>query len=94
MKISKIHPQFYKKHKDKILQKSGSSGVVVGYYIEDDGSATLVVQTAINDLYKYFDYFIKNYNVEVKDYHGDPSNIFFLVNKDDIEKNYAKLFLI
>ena len=90
MKILKIHPQFYKKHKDKILQKSGSSGVVVGYYIEDDGSATLVVQTAINDLYKYFDYFIKRFNIEIQDYHGDPSKDFFLVDENNIKRSFVK----
>ena len=90
MKILKIHPQFYKKHKDKILQKSGSSGVVVGYYIEDDGSATLVVQTVINDLYKYFDYFIKRFNIEIQDYHGDPSKDFFLVDENDIKRSFVK----
>ena len=90
MKILKIHPQFYKKHKDKILQKSGSSGVVVGYYIEDDGSATLVVQTAINDLYKYFDYFIKRFNIEIQDYHGNPSKDFFLVGENDIKRSFVK----
>ena len=90
MKILKIHPQFYKKHKDKILQKSGSSGVVVGYYIETDGSATLVVQTAINDLYKYFDYFIKRFNIEIQDYHGNPSKDFFLVGENDIKRSFVK----
>ena len=90
MKILKIHPQFYKKHKDKILQKSGSSGVVVGYYIETDGSTTLVVQTAINDLYKYFDYFIKRFNIEIQDYHGNPSKDFFLVGENDIKRSFVK----
>ena len=90
MKILKPHPEFYKKHKDKILQKSGSSGVVVGYYIEDDGSATLVVQTAINDLYKYFDYFIKRFNIEIQDYHGNPSKDFFLVGENDIKRSFVK----
>ena len=90
MKILKPYPQFYKQYKDKILQKSGSSGVVVGYYIEDDGSATLVVQTAINDLYKYFDYFIKRFNIEMQDYHGDPSKDFFLVGEIDIKRRFVK----
>lgn len=86
MKILKIHPQFYKKHKDKILQRSGTSGTVVGYFIENDGSAILVAQTEINDLYKHFDYFIRKYNVKIQDYHGDPSKDFFLVDENDIEK--------
>ena len=95
MKILKPHPEFYRKYKDRILEKDDNSiGVVVGYFIDTDDDIVLFVQKEIFDPYKYFNYFIKNYNVEVKDYHGDPSNIFFLVNKDDIDKNYAKLFLI
>ena len=90
MKILKIHPQFYKKHKDKILQRSGTLGTVVGYFIENDGSAILVAQTEINDLYKHFDYFIKRFNIEIQDYHGNPSKDFFLVGENAIKRSFVK----
>ena len=90
MKILKIHPQFYKKHKDKILQRGDSSGVVVGYFIENNGSAILIAQTEINDLYRHFDYFIRRFNVKMQDYHGDPSKDFFLVGEIDIKRRFAK----
>ena len=94
MKILKPHPQFYKKHKDKILQRGDSSGVVVGYFIENDGSAILIAQTEINDLYKHFDYFIKRFNIEMQDYHGDPSKEFFLVNEITIKKSFVKIKIL
>ena len=90
MKILKPHPEFYKQYKDKILQRSGTLGTVVGYYIENDGSAILVAQTEINDLYRHFDYFIRRFNVKMQDYHGDPSKDFFLVGEIDIKRSFVK----
>ena len=90
MKILKPHPEFYKQYKDKILQRGDSSGVVVGYFIENDGSAILVAQTEINDLYRHFDYFIRRFNVKMQDYHGDPSKDFFLVGEIDIKRRFVK----
>ena len=91
MKILKPHPEFYKQYKDKILQRSGTSGTVVGYFIENDGSAILVAQTEINDLHKHFDYFIKRFNIEMQDYHGNPSKEFFLVNENTIKRKIVKV---
>ena len=90
MKILKPYPEFYKQYKDKILQRSGISGTVVGYFIENDGSAILVAQTEINDLYRHFDYFIRRFNVKMQDYHGDPSKDFFLVGEIDIKRRFVK----
>ena len=92
MKILKPYPEFYRQYKDRILKKNDNSiGVVVGYFIDTDNDVVLFVQREIIDPYKYFNYFINKYNIETKDYHGDSSRIFFLVNKDDIEQKIVKV---
>ena len=92
MKILKPHPEFYRKYKDRVLQRSNMlSGVVVGYFIDRDESVILFVQSEALAIYKSFHYFVNTYKVEIEDYHGDTSKNFFLVDENDIEKKIVKL---
>ena len=91
MKILKPHPEFYKQYKDKALQRDVYlKGIVVGYFIDKDGSVVLVVETEYPSN-KPLHYFVYQHNVEIKDYHGDIDKNFFLVDENDIEKKIVKL---
>ena len=92
MKILKPHPEFYKQYKDKALQRDVYlKGIVVGYFIDKDGSVVLVVECEAFAKHNSFHYFVNTYNVEMQDYHGDASRNFFLVDENDIEKKIVKL---
>lgn len=67
MKILKPHPEFYRKYKDRILEKDDNSiGVVVGYFIDVDGSVVLIVETD-NPSNRPLHYLKYQHNVEIKD---------------------------
>ena len=91
MKILKPHPEFYKQYKDKTLQRDVYfKGIVVGYFIDKDGSVVLVVETEYPSN-KPLHYLIYQHGVEIKDYHGNHSREFFLVIEDYIKKQIVKV---
>lgn len=86
------YPDLYKKYKNKTLAtRNGYSGVVVGYFIDTDDSLVLFVQTDKKDIYGYFNYFITEYKIDIKDYHGDNSKCFFLANKKNFDRGHVKV---
>ena len=91
MKILKPHPEFYKQYKDKILQRDiHFKGIVVGYFIDVDGSVVLIVETD-NPSNRPLHYLMYQHNVEIKDYHGNHSKEFFLVVEDYIKRKIVKV---
>ena len=91
MKILKPHPEFYKQYKDKPLQRDVYlKGIVVGYFIDRDGSVVLVVETKYPSN-RPLHYFMYEHDVEIKDYHGNHSREFFLVIEDYIKKQIVKV---
>ena len=91
MKILKPHPEFYKQYKDKALQRDVYlKGIVVGYFIDKDGSVVLVVETEYPSN-KPLHYLMYQHDVEIRDYHGDENKYFFLVYKEDIEYGIVKV---
>ena len=91
MKILKPHPEFYKQYKDKALQRDVYlKGIVVGYFIDKDGSVVLVVETEYLSN-RSLHYFMYQHDVEIKDYHGNHSREFFLVIEDYIKKQIVKV---
>ena len=91
MKILKPHPEFYKQYKDKALQRDVYlKGIVVGYFIDKDGSVVLVVETEyLSNIPLH--YFMYQHDVEIKDYHGNHSKEFFLVIEDYIKRQIVKV---
>ena len=86
------YPDFYKEYRNKTLAKRNDClGVVVGYFIDTDDSLVLFTQIDRKDIYNYFNYFITKYKIDIKDYHGEDSKCFFLVNKEDIDKGHVKV---
>lgn len=91
MKILKPQPEFYKQYKDKVLQQDVYlKGIVVGYFIDKDGSVVLVVETE-HLSNKPLHYFMYQHDVEIKDYHGNHSKEFFLVVEDYIKRKIVKV---
>lgn len=91
MKILKPHPEFYRKYKDRILEKDDNSiGVVVGYFIDVDGSVVLIVETD-NPSNRPLHYLMYQHNVEIKDYHGNHSKEFFLVIEEYFKRKIIKV---
>ena len=91
MKILKPHPEFYRKYKDRILEKDDNSiGVVVGYFIDKDGSVVLVVETEYPSNRPLY-YFMDEHDVEIKDYHGNHSRGFFLVIEEYFKRKIVKV---
>lgn len=91
MKILKPHPEFYKKYKDKTLQRDMYfKGIVVGYFIDVDGSVVLIVETD-NPSNRPLHYLIYQHNVEIKDYHGNHSKEFFLVTEEYFKRKIIKV---
>ena len=91
MKILKPHPEFYKQYKDKTLQRGAYlKGIVVGYFIDKDGSVVLVVETEYPSN-RPLHYFMYQHDVEIKDYHGNHSREFFLVIEDYIKEQIVKV---
>ena len=88
MKILKPHPGFYKQYKDKILQRGDSSGVVVGYFIENDGSAILVAQEDAKRFTMNLKQFMELLNIKIEDFHGDVNKNFFLINQERIDNGF------
>ena len=71
MKILKPHPEFYKQYKDKTLQRDlHFKGIVMGYFIDVDGSVVLIVETD-NPSHRPLHYLMYQHDVEIKDYHGN-----------------------
>ena len=85
------YPNLYQKYRDKKISFCGDKGVVVGYFIDTDDSLVLFAQIDKKDVYNYFNYFITKYKIDIKDYHGEDSKCFFLVNKEDIDKGRVKV---
>ena len=90
MKIT-TYPDLYQKYKDKTIAFCGDRGVIVGYFIDTDDSLILFAQIDRTGIYGYFNYFITKYKIDIKDYHGEDSKRFFLVNKEDIDKERVKV---
>ena len=91
MKILKPQPEFYKQYKDKALQRDVYlKGIVVGYFIDKDGSVVLVVETD-NPSHRPLHYLMYQHDVEIKDYHGNHSKEFFLVIEDYIKRQIVKV---
>ena len=91
MKILKPHPEFYKQYKDKTLQRDMHfKGIVVGYFIDVDGSVVLIVETD-NPSNRPLHYLMYQHNVEIKDYHGNHSKEFFLVIEEYFKKKIVKV---
>lgn len=91
MKILKPHPEFYKKYKDKTLQRDMHfKGIVMGYFIDVDGSVVLIVETD-NPSHRPLHYLMYQHDVEIKDYHGNHSKEFFLVIEDYIKRQIVKV---
>ena len=91
MKILKPHPEFYKQYKDKILQRDMHfKGIVVGYFIDVDGSVVLIVET-YNPSHRPLHYLMYQHDVEIKDYHGNHSKEFFLVIEEYFKRKIVKV---
>ena len=91
MKILKPHPEFYKQYKDKILQRDlHFKGIVMGYFIDVDGSVVLIVETD-NPSHRPLHYLMYQHNVEIKDYHGNHSKEFFLVIEEYFKRKIIKV---
>ena len=81
MKLSKRHPLFYTKYKDKIVtNKHKQKGIVVGYCEFSEENTVLIVQEYIKKEYSSLKVFIKYHGNDIKDFHGDESMSFFLFN--------------
>ena len=91
MKILKPHPEFYKQYKDKTLQRDlHFKGIVVGYFIDVDGSVVLIVETD-NPSNRPLHYLMYQHDVEIKDYHGNHSKEFFLVIEEYFKRKIVKV---
>ena len=84
------HPDLYRQYKDKKIAYYVLEGIVVGYFIDVDGSVVLIVETD-NPSNRPLHYLMYQHNVEIKDYHGNHSKEFFLVIEDYIKKQIVKV---
>ena len=88
MKISKIHPDLYKKYKDKIIMNiHHSKGTVIGYYIIDD-SVILVAQEDEKRIAMDLKQFMEFPTINIEDFHGDINKNFFLINQERIDNGF------
>ena len=91
MKLSKRHPLFYTKYKDKIItNKHKQKGIVVGYCEFSEENTVLIVQEYTKKtIYSSLKVFIKYHGNDIKDFHGDESMSFFLFNDWSISEGYV-----
>ena len=92
MKLSKKHPLFYTKYKDKIVTNDkNQKGVVVGYCEFNGKNIVLIAQGYTKKkIYSSLKVFIKYHGNNIKDFHGDASMSFFLFDEYSINRGYIK----
>lgn len=91
MKLSKKHPLFYTKYKDKIVTNDkNQKGIVVGYCEFNEKNIVLIAQGYTKQYYSSLKVFIKYHGDKIKDFHGDESMSFFLFNDWSISEGYIK----
>ena len=94
MKITKKHPDFYLKYRDKKVSSYGIEGTIVGYLINSSRIMQLILEVdAENDKTNIFDY-AKEYNIEILEYHGDLDNNFYFLAEEYFNRKDAKTFII
>ena len=94
MKITKKHPDFYLKYRDKKVSSYGIDGTIVGYLINSSGTMQLILEVdAENDKTNIFDY-AKEYNLEILEYHGDPEKNFYFIPEVYFDRQDGKTFII
>ena len=94
MKITKKHPDFYLKYRDKKVSSYGIEGTIVGYLINSSKIMQLILEVdAENDKINIFD-FAKEYNLKILEYHGNPEKNFYFIPEVYFDRQDKKTFII
>ena len=94
MKITKKHPDFYLKYRDKKVSSYGIEGVIVGCLVYPNESQKLILEVDCeNEKDNIFD-FAKEYNITILEYHGDPEKNFYFIPEAYFDRQDGMTFII